>query len=170
MNTLTAIATRRTTRDFKPDQISDKDLKIILSAGSSAPVALGDYSYVHFTVVQNRDVLRRTAGNFPDPIFYGAPTVVVISAKPYTYEGSDLIACFNTGCIIENMYLAATELSLGCVFISNTFEESQEDAITLGEFGLPEGFMPIASVALGYPVEPIVEKNEFKNEVSILRI
>jgi nitroreductase len=135
MNTLTAIATRKSTRAYLPKQISTEDLNTILGAGSSAPVALGDYGNVHFTVIQNKEMLARLGGG--ENPFYGAPTLVLISAKQTPYAN---IEFFNAGCILENMFIAATSLGLGSVFISGASEAAQGEPELLSAASLPSCF------------------------------
>jgi Nitroreductase len=165
MEALTAIATRKSVRAFLPEQISTDDLNTILGAGSSAPVALGDYGNVHFTVIQKKEMLVQLGGR-KSP-FYDAPTLVLISAKKTHYPN---IEFFNVGCILENMFLAATTLGLGSVFISSASEVAQSDPKLLAALDLPRHFFPVAAVVLGYSKEPIKETTAFKNKVKVNRI
>ncbi|WP_462337181.1 nitroreductase family protein [Phascolarctobacterium faecium] len=52
MDTLTAIATRRSTRVYKPEQISDSQLQTVLAAGWASPVGHGAYDELYISVVQ----------------------------------------------------------------------------------------------------------------------
>ena len=167
MKALIAIATRKTTRDFKRDQITETELDTILGAGSSAPAALGDYGNIHFTVVENSGLLLRLSGESKKKPLYGAPTLVLISAKPTPYPN---IEFFNTACVIENMLIAATALGLGSAIISGASEEANGNPGLLAELGLPESYFPVGAVALGYPAKPLGEKTDFKRTVKINRI
>ena len=53
MNTLEAIAKRKSTRNYTPEQIPEEALAVILKAGFAAPVAMAKYDSLHITVVQN---------------------------------------------------------------------------------------------------------------------
>jgi nitroreductase len=46
MDVFTTIAMRRSTRMFKPEQIKDEDLSLILQAGQTAPVGHSDFAGV----------------------------------------------------------------------------------------------------------------------------
>ncbi|MGI6664030.1 MAG: nitroreductase family protein [Christensenellaceae bacterium] len=166
METLTAIATRKSVRAYLPEQISKDNLNTILGAGSSAPVALGDYGNVHFTVVQDKATLSMLADGDEKP-FYGAPTLVLISAKATPYPN---IEYFNTGCILQNMFITATALGLGSTFISGASEVAQSNPDTLATLNLPQGYTPVAAAALGYAKTPLQETAGFKNKVSINQI
>lgn len=43
MDTLTAIATRRSTRVYKPEQISDSQAATVLAAGWASPVGFAEH-------------------------------------------------------------------------------------------------------------------------------
>ena len=58
MDTLTAIATRRSTRVYKPEQISDSQLQTVLAAGWASPVGHGAYDELYISVVQNPKILE----------------------------------------------------------------------------------------------------------------
>ncbi len=58
MNTLEAIAKRKSTRDYKPMQISEEELNAIIKAGCSAPIAMAKFDSLHITVIQNEEFLK----------------------------------------------------------------------------------------------------------------
>ena len=59
MNTLEAIAKRKSTRAYKPDPISEEALSAILKAANAAPVAMAKYDSLHITVIQSENVIDR---------------------------------------------------------------------------------------------------------------
>ena len=59
MDTLTAIATRRSTRVYKPEQISDSQLQTVLAAGWASPVGHGAYDELYIRKPKIQSVLRR---------------------------------------------------------------------------------------------------------------
>lgn len=159
METLKAIACRKSTREFDPNrQISEEHLETILKAACAAPVGHGEYHALHLTVVQDPDILttlKDTAMDcFRDPIldiYYGAPTVVVISSRHGSVPELDMC---NAGTIAQNMMLAATDLGIDCVYIWGTVLAFRAEPDLVEEVNLPEGYEPIASVAFGYAVNP----------------
>ena len=58
MNTLEAIAKRKSTREYKDVQITEEALDAILKAGFASPVAMARYDSLHITVVQNQELLK----------------------------------------------------------------------------------------------------------------
>lgn len=172
METLKAIAMRKSTRAYKPGQITDRELDTVLAAGCAAPVGRGAYETVHLTVLQNEDLLDEidtaAAKAFGDPnmkLFYGAPTVVVVSST--RNDKVPNIEYANAACIIENMLIAATELGLGSVYLWGFIKALNASGDLLKKLDLPKGFMPVSAVALGYPVEPITDVRELKKTISI---
>ena len=163
---------RKSTRAFKAEQISDEDLDIILGAGCAAPVGMGAYETIHLTVLQNQDLMDQITGaavkafGKPDlkPL-YGAPTLVVVSSKKHSRIPN--IEYANAACIIENMLLAATDLGLGSVFLWGFIDALNASPDILNKLDIPEGFIPVSGVALGYPVESITEVKELKKTISM---
>lgn len=170
MEIMKAIAMRKSTRSYKAEQISDKALAVILNAGCAAPVGMGAYDSVHLTVIQSSDLLDKitkvTANAFGNPNmkpFYGAPTVVVVSGKPN--EKAPNVEIANAACVIENMALAATDLGLGSVYLWGFLASFSADNALLKELDLPEGFVPVSAIALGYPTEPLTKEKELKQTI-----
>lgn len=160
MDTLTAIATRRSTRIYKPEQISDSELQTILMAAWASPVSHGAYKDSYISVVQNPKILENFAeycsqafGNPAYNPFYKAPTLIVVSAKP-TDDGQP-VHLANVGCILQNMQLAATDIGLGCVFLWALLNRIPQSPQFVASLELPEGFKPISALALGYPAKPL---------------
>ncbi len=162
-DTLRTIKNRRSTRDFKEEQINDDELQAVLEAGMYAPNA-GDRQAWHFTVIQNPELiswlnreakenakqvehLREMANNESLNIFYGAPTVILVSG-----EANAIVIESDCAAATQNMLLAAESLGLGScwidfVMLAFTGPKTNE---YLQELGVPEGYKPYASVALGY--------------------
>lgn len=170
MELMKAIATRKSTRSYKSEQISDENLNIILKAGSAAPVGMGAYNTVHLTVIQNSDLLSKITNvareffNNPkmNPL-YNAPTLIIVSSKPN--EKAPAIGLANASCIIENMSLAATDLGVGSVYLLGFVFAISKNKELLNELNLPEGFVPDAAIALGYPTEPLTQEKELKQTI-----
>jgi nitroreductase len=167
METLQAIAKRKSTRGFTQQQIPGEALETILDAGCAAPVGMRAYDSVHITVVQDAALLKKISGAASrggpmagGDIYYGAPTVIIISAKtPPAVPG---IEQANAACIAENMLLAATDLGIDNIYILGTLFAFQQEPELLQAAGIPAGFAPAASVALGYAAQPSSEARDIK--------
>ena len=60
MDTLNAIFSRTSVRAYRPVQIPQNALKLILEAGCAAPVVFGSYDSLPITVIQNHEVKCRS--------------------------------------------------------------------------------------------------------------
>jgi nitroreductase len=172
---------RASTRKFLEDQITEKELSVILSAANGAPIGSNLYRDIHLSVVQNRAILDKLSlaaakrsenkkrmqeivGDSsvedggekqavpPNP-FYGAPTVIFVSHKNQTIQPG--IEYANAACVVLSMHLAATELGLGSVFMWHALESMRElpDLDNSYLLNLPEGFSPLLGIAVGYPAK-----------------
>ena len=173
METMKAIAVRQSVRKFKKDQIPDDVLETILKAGSAAPVGLGAFDSLHFTVIQNQEILNRISENAAEAlgqpgasIIYNAPTLIVISSKKHEIEG---LAQANTGCTAENMLIAAADAGLGSIYLLYPIFAFNDESKLAEEIGIPEGFSFIGSVALGYSEDALTER-ELQHKISFNRI
>ena len=156
-----AILTRCSCRSYTGEPVSEVQLKAVLAAASAAPVGMGAYDTVFLTVIRSREfraALSQAAREFmkreDDPL-YGAPLLILVSAKPAM---PPTIEFQNTGTIMENMMLAATDLGLGSVYLMGAIAALRGRPELVEQLGLPEGFVPIAAAALGRPAEKAVER------------
>ena len=75
----------------------------------------------------------------------------------------------NSGCVAQNMMLAATELGLGSVVNGiasvgiGTNKELQKD------MGIPEEYTPLFAVVLGYPMHDEVIEKEMTHKITVSR-
>jgi nitroreductase len=159
METLKALALRKSVRSYKNQPVEQQKLDGILKAGNHAPNA-GPFL---ITVIQNPDYLReindaaltgmKNSGNeflmqraaLPgyQPL-YGAPYLILLSAPAEGYGMA------NTSCAATNMTIAAADLGLGsCYVITPTLALDGKNTLSR-KLNLPEGFVPMCGVLLGY--------------------
>jgi len=171
METLKAIAKRKSTRAFLPEkQVGESELKTILSAGCAAPVGAADYPSIHLTVIKDKAVLAKitkaaqTAFKTDRDVLYGAPVLVVVSSSEPKFPN---IQYANVGCIMENMLLAATNLGIDNIYLWGPVNAIIKSPELLKELGIPEGFTPISAAALGYAAESNPAEKELKITLSV---
>lgn len=173
METIKAITRRKSTRSYKQDQIPDDVLNTILAAGCAAPVSMGKYDSLHLTVIQNKEILKNISdyiadmANMEGDALYGAPTVVLVSSKDEELPGVEYT---NTGCIIENMMIAATDYNVDSVLIWGTALAVNANDELRKSLAIPDGFKPAASVALGYAAVPDETEKELKVTIAMNRV
>ncbi len=155
---LQALRTRRSIRNYKPEQITDEELETVLEAGTWAPTAMG-FQDPWIVAVQNPALLERISrmnrevwGKDVDP-FYGAPTyVLVFASDPEKWKNSVPDGTL----VLGNMMLAAHAIGLGSCWINREREmfATPEGRALMAELGLPEGLIGVGALALGYPATP----------------
>ncbi|MGV8026875.1 MAG: nitroreductase family protein [Anaerolineaceae bacterium] len=159
------IYSRRSIRQYKPQQITSREIKEILNAALYAPSARNLQDW-HFSVVQNpalhlklKRILKENMDNSgigfliqraEDPNFdpfFNAPTVVFISG-----DKDDKFVDISCGAAAQNLMLAAESLHIGSCIIATPellFSTDKEDELKK-ELGFPTGYRFICAITLGY--------------------
>lgn len=147
------ILTRRSVKQYKPEQIKDEELQTVLEAGLYAPSGMGAQSPV-MVAVQDKETMAQiikmnaaVMGTDANP-YYDAPTVILVfgpsDRRTYVEDAS---------CVLENMMLAAHSIGLGSRWIHREKEMfvTEEGKALMKEWGVPDGHMGVGALALGYP-------------------
>ena len=141
MDTLTAIRTRRSVRNFQDRQVSRKTLEAIVDAGRLAASGGGLQPWA-FVAVTDAATRARLAELSPYGRFLTeAPAAIVVlysEASPYGKEDS----CSATA----TMLLTIHDLGLGACWVV-----TDDEAGVLACLGAPNGYHVGALIALGYP-------------------
>lgn len=149
---LKAIRERRSIRRFKPEQVTDEELKTILEAGTWAPTGHGSQD-PWIVAVQNEALRKRLTqlnaqmmGVSSDP-YYGAPTLVLVFASKdneNNYRDGSLV--------LGNMMLAAHSIGLASCWINREDKmfETAEGKQIMKELNLPDGLMGVGALSHGY--------------------
>lgn len=174
MKTLEAIAKRKSTRNYIPEQIPEEALQTILQAGSAAPVAMAKYDSLHITVVQNPELLKKINNATADMMEkvlgvrkntdFGAKTLLFVSSTEVHRPGTNHA---NAGIVMENMVLAATALGIDSVILGGAPGAVAADPELMQALGIPEGFRPLLGCFLGYGAEETPVK---KHSISVNRV
>ena len=152
-NFLEIIRTRRSYRSYQPEQITDEQLNAVLEAGTYAPTSRGLQS-PFIVAIQNEELKARLAkmnaeimGVTTNP-YYDAPTYVLVFVPSDAPNGIQ-----DASLVMENMMLAAHAQGLGSCWIHREREmfATEEGKELMQQWGLPEGLVGIAALALGYP-------------------
>jgi nitroreductase len=163
--TLKNIKNRRSVRAYQAEQIKEEELQMILEAGIYAPNVRNQQSW-HFTVIQSKELLDRMskavqeeykksndkfiqqfANNENFHIFHKAPAAIILS-------GAETAMAAQIDCALaaENMMIAAESIGIGSCWVSAApnFINAKKDTDLNNQLGIPNGFKPIYSIALGY--------------------
>ena len=150
---LEIIRTRRSYRSYQPEQITDEQLNAVLEAGTYAPTSRGLQS-PFIVAIQNEELKARLAkmnaeimGVTTNP-YYDAPTYILVFVPSDAPNGIQ-----DASLVMENMMLAAHAQGLGSCWIHREREmfATEEGKELMQQWGLPEGLVGIAALALGYP-------------------
>ncbi len=151
METSECIKTRASVRDFRKDQIPEKDLLEILEAATQAPSA-GNLQDWEFVVVKDPKVKRDIAvASLNQRFIWEAPVVIVVCSNlerigEYGERGRNLYAIQDTAAAIENLMLAAWDRGIGSCWVGAFNEKEIKDILSL-----PEHIKPVAVIPIGYP-------------------
>jgi nitroreductase len=159
------INNRRSVRNYKSEQISGAELDKILNAAIMAPTARGEQPW-YFTIIQDKNLLNEIdevsrelmknsgeeffemVGNSGKNITHNAPTLIIVSGK----KGSSNIEA-DCGAATENILLAAEGLNIGSCWLGLVawyFNDEKNKE----KLDIPEDYIPLYGVSLGYKVEP----------------
>ncbi len=152
MNTLNALYSRRSVRNFNGKAVSERELSEILKSAYAAPVGRAMYDSLSMTVVTNKDLLRKWEQYMADAVgnpdihpFYGAPTVILVSS-----EGDGNVNYSNAAILVQNMALSATDMGVGACHIWGAVGVLKGNAELVKELKVPDGMTPCCAIALGH--------------------
>lgn len=174
MDALEAILTRRSTRNYRQDEVEAEKIEKILEAARQAPSG-GNNQTNHFLVIRNPEVLRKLALMAEEAFagmeitedtykslknsivlskrggyvfYYNAPVMIVVANR--NDYGNNIADC---ACAIENMMVAANALDLGSCWINQLKWLNEDPGIVdyLHTLGIKEDERVYGSVIIGYP-------------------
>ena len=149
METLQAIQTRKSVRDFLDKPIEEEKIELLMKAAMSAPSAMNRQPW-EFVIVESeskKEAVRKAMpfGKYKSPIIV-IPCVKEISAVPLEH---DLVYC-DLGAASQNILLAAHDMGLGAVWCavypSKTLMKRIKKAADI-----PAGLTPFSALYIGYP-------------------
>lgn len=147
---------RRACRAYKNEPVAEDELQTILEAGTFAPTGMGKQTPFIVAVTTPETVSKveklnaAVTGNPDGHPFYGAPYVVVVFSDPNLPFG---IADGNL--VIGNIMNAAQALNVDSCYIWRAKEsfESEEGKALKKEWGIPDHYVGVGNVILGYGLE-----------------
>ncbi len=169
--TIETILKRRSTRSFARKPLKEADLQTIVDCALHAPSGMGRQTW-KFTVVENRDKIRKLAKAVGKELgregydMYD-PEVLIIPSNlkdsPFGIE--------DNACAMENIYLAAEALEIGCVWINQlrTICQVPQIRAILEELHIPGDHVVYGLAALGYRDDTPVLPKERIGQVEYIR-
>lgn len=151
------IRNRFSVRKYKKTEVEKDKLIQILDAGRLAPSAV-NFQPWHFIVVKEPANIEKVHSVYRREWFKSAPVIIIVCSDRLQSwkrgnDGKDS-SDIDVAIAVDHMTLQATELGLGTCWVCNF------DAKTCSElFRLPQHVEPVVLLPLGYPDEPVKEKN-----------
>lgn len=177
---------RTSSRKFTGEPLTAEEVDRILEAGALAPVGSNRYQNLHFTVVEEKDTLKKLAeaaqirrsngkemaaiinnvsnaaeileqSNSYDP-FYHAAAVIFVSHRKQDLEPH--IEWCDAACVTLAMHLATVEMGLGSCFMWFALDSMRRipELDHTGLLQLPEDFEPLLGLAVGHIEKPLKER------------
>lgn len=166
METLQAIQTRKSVRDFLDTPIEEEKIELLMKAAMAAPSAMNSQPW-EFVIVESeekKDAVRKAMpfGKYKSAIIV-LPCVRETSTIPVQH---DLAYC-DLGAASENILLAAHDLGLGAVWCAVYPNKLLMKAIKKAA-DLPAGLTPFSALYIGYPGTN--DKSKVKDKYDVKRV
>ena len=162
MDTLEAIYTRRSVREFVDEPISEADLGDLLKAGMQAPSARNEQPW-HFIVIDKSELLHAIPDFHPAAkMLLEAPLAILVCSdrKLEVKRASWLADC---SAATQNILLAAHAKGLGAVWLG-IFPDAERVKGMQDLLSMPKDIRPVALVAVGHPATVPEPVERFKPE------
>lgn len=144
MDTIEALKTRRSVREYKKDKVSEDILKELIDCARLAPTARNEQPW-EFVVVSDASLKKQISELAPNGQFIkDAPVLIVIFCKDTKYYLED--GCAAT----ENIVLAAHALGLGSCWVAGDKKPYCDTVKKL--LHLPGEYKLVSMISLGYAV------------------
>jgi nitroreductase len=159
MNTIKAILSRRSIRQYKKKKISKGKIDQILKAAMYAPSAM-NYQPWHFIIIDNREDIDQLYKLNPHAeMLLKAPSAIIICGDLKVEINIDYLVQ-DCSAATQNALLVIHELGLGGVWISSYPNKDTVEGIRK-YYEMPENIIPVSIIALGYAKEKVETEDRF---------
>jgi len=159
MDTLKAIFTRRSVRNFSDQPVSPEDLQDLLRAGMQAPSARDERPW-HFIVISNPDLLYSITEFHPHATMLHEAPLAILVCSDRDLEKKRASWLQDCSAATENILLAVHAKGLGGVWLG-IFPDADRVKGMQSLLSLPETIRPVALVAIGHPASQPEPENRF---------
>lgn len=162
MDTLEAIHTRRSIRQYQDRPVPAETITQLLAAAMAAPSA-GNQQPWEYIVITDREILKAIPAINPyAEMAEQAPLAILVcgNLRLETFSGYWVVDC---AAAVQNMLLCAHASGLGAVWTGTYPDEERIDGYT-ALLDLPEHVIPHTLVVIGYPAEQPGHEDRFKPE------
>lgn len=170
--TLQTIKNRKSCRKYQDVKLSPDEITTILHAGLQAPSSM-NRQQMFITAVTNKEIVNQLTKEITLALdkhedyscFYHAPCIVIVSG-PKTYSALKT----DGSCILQNMFLAATDLQIGSCWINQLggIEDIPKIRKILNMCNIPDDHLVCGCASLGYADGPMTPKEKHVNRIQII--
>jgi Nitroreductase len=160
MDTITAILTRRSIRQFSSQTVSEEDIELLLHCAMQAPSA-GNAQLWQFIILTDRSLLNKIQEFHPFAEALETSPLAILVCGDERYEKRPGRWPMDCSAATQNILLAAHSRGLGAVWISIHPDLERIEEIRRLLF-LPDEIHPVSLVALGYPSEEPEPSDNYK--------
>lgn len=149
MNTIDAIFTRRSIRNFLNKPVEPDKIEMLLKAAMYAPSAVNEQPW-RFLVINDKALFPEIMKVHPfAAMLKTAPLAILVCGDRLIEKvhGNWVLDC---SCASQNILLAAHSIGLGAVW-TGVYPEADRMAALAKMFTLPEHVLPFALIGVGYP-------------------
>ena len=143
---------RASIRAFTDAELSDEQLTELVRAGLAAPWAFHDHAR-HLCVIAGHENVQKLARVFAEVLgrpgynMY-APAAAILACVERGNDNQKL----EVGCMLENIFLRATDMGIGSCWIGFTLMHFTDTSKNTA-FGIPHTHKPMFAVAFGRPAK-----------------
>ena len=164
MDTIEAIKSRVSVRQYSHREISEEALHTILEAGMSGPSCVNARDW-QFIVVEDKETLSRMAdanGPYAAMLKKAAAGILICGDLERAFSPAKDYWVIDGAIAGQNITLAARALGVGSVWLG-TWPQMDRVERQMELFGLPETVIPHSIIALGYSkeIDNITPKNSY---------
>lgn len=159
MNFISLAKKRYSLRKFSDKPVEKEKLELVLKAGQLAPTA-GNLQPQRILVIESSEALEKLKKC--TPCHFNAPVALLVcydnaaSAKR-NYDNYDAGEA-DASIVATHLMLQITDLGLGSTWVAHF-----DPAAVRKEFSLPEHFIPVALLPMGYPAEDAAPNQQMHN-------
>lgn len=162
MDTLEAIYTRRSVRNYRAKDVAPETVKALLKAAMHAPSAADEQPW-SFVVIDDRDLLDRIPALHPYAgMAAQAQVIVLVCGEPVREQHAGMWVQ-DCAAATQNLLLAAHAMGLGSVWVG-VYPREERMRPLRQLLKIPDHIMPFALLPLGYPAETPAPREDPVNE------
>ncbi len=149
MDTIDAILTRRSVRDYTDEQVSETAIKTLLEAAMSAPSA-GNQQPWQFIVINDRKLLDQIPNIHPYAKMLKKARLAILVCGDLEREKHKDFWVQDCSAATQNILIAARAIGLGAVWVGVHPREKRAEGI--GELlKIPKQIIPFSLISIGCP-------------------